>query len=102
MSETPLSSLKIDYWYKMLPVIGTITLIVGLTVEVKGVSNTLVQLVSIGVIFIGIGEWINHPLQTDIGPGYKITSYNRVNTVSGNAWDFLGVALIVYGLVFQT
>lgn len=49
MSENLLSSLKIDYWYKMLPVIGTVTLIVGLTVGVKGVSNTLVQLVSIGV-----------------------------------------------------
>ena len=82
-------------------VIGTITLILGLTVDIKGVTNTLVQIVSIGVIFIGIGEWINHPLQTGVGPGYKITSYNRVNTLAGNIWDVVGIALIVYGLTFN-
>ena len=101
MSENLLSNLKIDYWYKMLPVIGTVTLILGLTVEVKGVTNTLVQLVSIGVIFVGIGEWINHPLQTGVVPGFKITSYNRVNTIAGNLWDLLGLSFIIYGFAFH-
>ena len=96
MGENPLSTLKIDYWYKMLPVVGTLTLIIGLTVEIKGVTNTLVQLVSIGVIFLGIGEWINHPLQTQIGAGFKITSRNRLNTFAGNAWDVVAVVMIVY------
>ena len=82
MPKNPLSSLKIDCWYKLLPAIGTVTLIIGLTVDVKGVSNVLVQLVSVGIIFIGIGEWINHPLQTKVGIGFKITSYNRVRGVS--------------------
>lgn len=101
MSQNPLSSLKIDYWYKILPVIGSITLILGLTVEIKGVSNILVQLVSIGVILIGIGEWINHPLQTSFGLNFKITSYKRLNKLSGNAWDLFGVALIVYAIIFH-
>ncbi len=101
MPENPLSSLKIDYWYKILPVIGTVTLIIGLTVDVKGVSNVLVQLLSVGVIFIGIGEWINHPLQTRVGMGMKITSYNRINTFAGNAWNLIGFFIILYSLLFH-
>ncbi len=93
--------MKIDYWYKMLPVIGVITLILGLTVDTKGISNTFVQLVSIGVICIGIGEWINHPLQTKVGHGFKIESYARLNKISGNGWDLLGVAFIVYAIIFH-
>lgn len=96
MSNNPLSSLKIDYWYKLLPVIGTITMIIGLTLDVKGVTNIFVLLVSLGVILIGIGEWINHPLQTKVGPTYKIVSYNRLNTWAGNCWDLVGLSVIGY------
>jgi hypothetical protein len=96
MSDNPLKSLKLDYWYKILPVIGTVTLILGLTVDIKGVTNILVQLVSIGVIFIGIGEWINHPLQTGVGHNFTITSYNRINTISGNLWNLFGLIIIIY------
>jgi hypothetical protein len=103
MNENPLSALKIDYWYKLLPVIGLATLVVGLTVEVKEVSNILVQLVSIGVILIGIGEWINHPLQTRLGPGgFKITSYNRLNTLAGNLWVLAGIFLIAYAAAYHS
>lgn len=101
MNQNPLASLAIDYWYKILPAVGTVTLLVGLTVDVKGVTNTLVQLVSIGVIFIGIGEWINHPLQTRIGGGLKITNRNRINTFSGNSWVVVGLGLIAYAFFKQ-
>lgn len=101
MTQNPLSTLKIDYWYKILPVIGTITLILGLTVDIKGISNILVQLISVGVIFIGIGEWINHPLQTKVGMGFKITSYNRINTFAGNVWGLIGAGIIVYALIYH-
>jgi hypothetical protein len=98
MTDNPLSGLKLDYWYKLLPLLGTITLIIGLTVDVKGVANSFVQLVSLGVIFVGIGEWINHPLQVRIAPGIKITSYNRKNTFAGNAWNLFGVTFIGYAI----
>ena len=101
MSQNPFSALKIDDWYKLLPVIGGVTLVLALTVEMRGVPNVLVQLVSIGVIFIGIGEWINHPMQTKIVPGFKITSHIRLNTFSGNFWDLLGIGMIVYAFVYH-
>jgi hypothetical protein len=64
----------------------------------KGVENCIVQLFSLGAIFIGIGEWINHPLQTRIVPGYKITSYPRVNKFGGNVFDLLGIVCIIIGI----
>lgn len=102
MSENPLAALKIDSWYKILPAIGTVTLILGLTVEVKSVENVFVQLISVGVIFVGIGEWINHPLQTKVGGNFKITSYNRLNTVAGSLWDLAGIGVVAYAFIFHS
>lgn len=96
----PLENLKIDYWYKMLPVIGGLTLVLSLTTKMQVADNSTVALVSIGVIFIGIGEWINHPLQTAVGTGYQITSYNRMNRFWGNLWDGMGAVLILCALYF--
>lgn len=94
----PLDNLKIDYWYKMLPVIGGLTLVLSLTTEMLVANNVTVSLLSLSAIFIGIGEWINHPLQVVIGHGCKLTSYNRKNIFWGNAWNVLGGALILYAL----
>jgi len=57
MSNNPLSKISINDWYKILPVLGAAVLILALTVELVGVKNTAVQLISLGAIFIGIGEW---------------------------------------------
>ncbi len=98
MSTNPLSNLKIDKWHHAILVISAVVLVVSLTVKLEGVPNTFVQLVALGGIFIGIGEWINHPLQTRVGGGLKITSHNRINTWSGNLWDILGVVAIVFSM----
>ena len=98
MTSNPLSNLKIDRWYKILPVIGAVTLVLSLTVEMKVSDNLTVLVASIGVILFGIGEWINHPLQVRMVGAYKITSYNRVNTFWGNLWSMFGVGLIIYAV----
>jgi len=99
VSSNPLANLKIDYWYKALLVIGACVLIVSLSVEMKGVDNSVVQLVSLGAILIGIGEWINHPLRTTVVPGWIGTSYPRINTWSGNLFDLTGVICVSVGIV---
>ncbi|MFC1453812.1 hypothetical protein ACFLQL_01380 [Verrucomicrobiota bacterium] len=99
MTNNPLSSLKIDYWYKALLVLASCTLLVSLSVEMKGVENCVVQLISLSAIFIGIGEWMNHPLQTRITPGYKITGYPRINTFGGNSFDLVGLLLLIVGII---
>lgn len=98
MPQNPFPTLKIDYWYKLLPILGAIGLILSLTVNVKVADNLTVLLVSVGIICVGIGEWINHPLQTQVGVGFKITSYNRKNKLSGNLWDLLGLVVMVYAI----
>lgn len=60
--DNPLSKLKIDYWYHAIMVVSIVILIVAFTVKLEGVNNSLVQLVSLGSFFIGLGKWINHPL----------------------------------------
>ena len=103
--DNPLKNLKIDYWYKALLVAGVASLFLSLTVELKEIGNNIVQLISLGAIFIGLGEWINHPLQTRIlppGPHYsgwlKGQGYLRSNSFLGIAFDFVGVTLIGLGL----
>ena len=99
MSTNPLANLAIDYWYKAVLVIATCVLIASLSVEMKGVENCVVQLIALGAIFIGLGEWINHPLQTRLIPGAKITGHPRRNKLGGNLLDALGVVLILIGVV---
>jgi hypothetical protein len=96
--ENPLSKLKIDYWYKAMLVISTCVLIVSLTVELKGVENSVVQLISLGCAFWGLGEWINHPYQEKIGIGFKISGHPRNGSVAGYAFDLVGWILILIGI----
>ncbi len=42
--SNPLANLTIDYWYKAVLVIGTGVLIAALSIEMKGVENSVVQL----------------------------------------------------------
>ena len=78
--------------------LGATVLIFALTVELVGVKNTAVQLISLGVIFIGIGEWQNHPPETTITSKYKYTVRLRKNTLSGNIWNFAGALLVFAGI----
>ncbi|MFC7298467.1 hypothetical protein [Herminiimonas aquatilis] len=93
----PLQSLVIDYWYKAVVVASIVFLLVALTVDLKGVDNKTVILISLGAFFIGLGEWINHPLQTRIAPGMKITSYNRSASLRGSLFDLLGFSIVCIG-----
>lgn len=93
----PLQSLKIDYWYKAVLVISTVLLVIALTVPLQGVKNSIVALICLGGVFIGLGEWINHPLQTAVGYGYKITGYPRKVTFLGTIFVLFGLTLSCYG-----
>lgn len=96
--ENPLSNLVIDYWYKAVIVIGTVALLISMTVETHGISNRAAQLLSLGAIFVGCGEWINHPLQESVGYGFKLSGYPRKNKLGGNLLNLIGVGLVGYGI----
>jgi hypothetical protein len=103
--SNPLQNLKVDYWYKAILVIGAVTLILSLTVDLKGIENSVVQIYSLAAILIGCGEWVNHPLQTKIYPpvpgvhnGLQGEGYTRDNSLVGVLLVIFGVLLLCYQL----
>ena len=102
--DNPLSNFKIQYWYHAIMVISGFLLLYSLTVPLVGIDNSTVQKLSLGAFLIGLGEWINHPLQTKIYPpsyhmpiGGTTTGYPRNNQFIGILFDILGICLIVWG-----
>ena len=96
--SNPLQTLIIDYWYKAVLVICSAILIVSLTIPLQGVSNSTASIICIGGISIGLGEWINHPLQTQVGYGFKLTGYPRSPSLLGRIFVLAGVGLCIYGI----
>ena len=93
--------LKVEHWYHLFVALGATGTVVSLSVEVKGIANAHALLLSLGLMFVGIGEWINHPLQTRLmhpsiyAPGGGVlTSHPRRSCVLGNGFDLLGIALL--------
>lgn len=100
-----LAALKIEHWYHVFVVLGAAGAVGSLSFELKGVANAHMLLVSIGVLLIGIGEWINHPLQTKIVPpnvytpgGGIITGHPRSPSLLGILFDILGFILLTIGI----
>jgi hypothetical protein len=96
-----LSNIKLDYWYHVLIVLGTLFLITSLTVSLEGVDNNTVQVLSLACLLIGIGEWVNHPILTEIVPpsrsvpsGGELISYPRNNSIVGVSFDLVGLFLL--------
>ncbi|MBS4050762.1 MAG: hypothetical protein KGZ69_06125 [Methylomonas sp.] len=75
-------------------------LVLALTVPLQSVPNTAVQLMALGGIAVGIGEWINHPLQTrvNIPENLKIWSFRRAMSPLGAFFDLLGVLVFALGI----
>lgn len=103
--DNPLSNLALDFWYKVVLAVGVVVFLLSLTFELKGVSNSIALLISLGASFIGLGEWVNHPKSTsivppnDTYPGYmQIEHHKRKNTLLGNLFLILGLALVGYGI----
>ncbi len=96
--ENPLLKLKIDYWYKAILVTASCVLVLSLTVELKDIRNSVVQILSLGFLFWGLGEWINHPYQEKIGIGFKISGHPRNGSAAGYFFDILGFGFIIIGI----
>lgn len=99
------SWLKAEYWYHVFVLLGSAGVLVSLMIETKGITNSQALLLSLGVLFIGLGEWINHPLQTGLmrssvyAPGGGIVKgHPRNSNLLGWLFDFLGFSLIGTGL----
>lgn len=83
--NNPLNNLKIEGWYHVFVILGAIFLGLSLTVEMKYIDNTTVQLLSLSSIFIGLGEWCNHPFN----------EIDRELRWSGIILDLIGVLIFL-------
>ena len=99
--DKSLTGLKIEHWYHVLVVLGAAGAVAALSIDLKGIANAHALSLFLGVLFIGLGEWINHPLQTKLMPpnvyvpGGGIISGNPRNpSLVGSLFDLLGFILI--------
>lgn len=94
-----LQKLTLEHWYKMLITASFSILVLALLFPMHGVPNAAVQLLALGGLCIGTGEWINHPLQTrvSIPDNLKITSHPRRLLATGIVFDLLGFVLLALG-----
>lgn len=101
--DNPLSKLALDHWYQVLMVVGIVVFILAGMGVLKAFPVAPTALISLGGFLVGVGEWINHPLQTALMPatarfpGGVITGHPRSPKVIGVAFDILGLALIGIG-----
>lgn len=102
--ENPLSKLALDYWYQVLMVVCIVVFLLAGSGVLKAFPVAPTAAISIGGFFTGLGEWINHPLQTGFlppsiyNPGGIVTSHPRNNSPLGVAFDALGIAIICVGI----
>jgi len=102
--DNPLSKLALDHWYKVLIAVSAAVFLLTGTGVLKAFPTAATALISLGTFFIGLGEWINHPLQTGFlppnvyHPGGVLTGHPRRTSLIGNLFLLLGAILIGFGL----
>lgn len=106
MSLTELfKSLVLDTWYKALVYLGGLVLVLSLFIEVRGISNYQVQMISLGIFLFGLGEWKNHKFISTIKPPNVYTGpamHMRIPVwkpdLIGIIFDLAGFSLIFLGI----
>jgi hypothetical protein len=93
-----LKSLAIDTWYKVFIALGAVVLVLSLFTEVKGIKNSNVQLLSAGILLIGLGEWKNNKVVSWIKPPNAYTGPAALMQGVTRQPDFIGVSLLLTGI----
>ena len=101
--NNPLAKLALDHWYKALMTVGFVTFAAADGGLLKALPATATAITALGVFFVGLGEWANHPLKTirlldnfDRTTGI-ISGHSRDPRPIGMAFNTLGAALILAG-----
>lgn len=94
-----LENLKLDKWYTVLIAAGLMALVASIAAN----NNTFAAL-ALGVFFIGIGEWKNHPERqafVDQSHGFpepgKLTITTRAASPLGWAFILIGIVALAIG-----
>jgi hypothetical protein len=100
-TTTSLSS----YFFILLLLVGTILLIISCIIAEEGQYFSGLQQIACGITLIGIGEWINHPLQKSVAfkdrQNYifqRILHRRRKPNGIGNICEIIGLIMIFTGM----
>lgn len=100
---SPFEKFSLDHWYKVLMALGLVVFVLAGVGFLKEFPAEPTAICALGVFFFGMGEWVNHPLQTKLRaasalfPAGVITSHPRNARPVGIFFDFVGLVLICYG-----
>lgn len=97
--QAPLNQLSLDHWYKVLVAACFVTFLLAGAGVLKLLPAIPTLLISLGGFWVGLGEWINHPKDTILVSGGVAEGFPRSPGRLGNAFNALGGALVVAGLV---
>lgn len=95
----PLQTLQIDTPYKGVIAISAVVLIAALAA-----NNATAAIIALGFLFIGLGEWINHPSRSGYvppsfaNPAMIVTSTARSPCAFGWFVNGVGGVLILLGV----
>jgi hypothetical protein len=95
-----LKSFVIDTWYKALVYLGAVVLALSFFVEVRGLTNHQVQLLSGGAFLFGLGEWKNYKVASWIKPPNVHTGGPALMSATVRKADVVGVLLDLAGVIF--
>jgi|SRR5665213_2242663 len=84
---------KFANWWSLLGAAGA--LMAASSAPVIFVPGVLMGL---GLLFFGVGEWINHPIQTRRAGGAIAESFPWTFSFFGILFDAIGVGLFAFGL----
>jgi hypothetical protein len=95
-----LSSLALNTWYKVVMYLGLILFAVGLSAELRGLTNGEALLLGTGLFLIGLGEWKNHKTVAWIKPPNVYTGPAALVQTKARQPDAFGIILEGAGIVF--
>lgn len=93
-----LKSFAIDTWYKAVMYLGGVVLVVSFFVDVRGLTNHQLQLLSAGAFLIGLGEWKNHKESSWFKPPNAYTGGPALVTETVRRPDPIGVVFVITGV----
>ena len=87
-----------EHWWKLVGAAGALIAIASIFVQFHPGL-----LIGLALLFFGMGEWINHPLENEIngamiGSIYKVIGYRWRPNVFGLLLDALGIG--IFGFIF--
>ncbi len=95
-------SFVIDTWYKASLFAGAGLFVLSLCIDVKGMSNGQLQVLSGGLFLLGLGVWKNQKVASFIkppnvytGPAALMSTKVRQVDAVGGLFEVLGVILLV-------